>query len=64
METSIIDGGIELIDEIAPLWTKLNIHHAAVSPYFSDDFRSTIFENRKVKFTGLVTVSELSTLFA
>ena len=34
------------IDTIAPLWRKLNAHHASHSPDFSDVFRGIDFESR------------------
>jgi GNAT superfamily N-acetyltransferase len=44
-----VAGGIELLGEIQPLWEQLNRHHAAISPYFADDFRDYKFNERKAK---------------
>ncbi len=40
-------GESELLDSIEDLWGKLNLHHAEVSPHFSDQFRLNTFEKRK-----------------
>lgn len=40
-------GESELLDSIEGLWSKLNLHHAEVSPHFSDQFRLNTFEKRK-----------------
>ncbi len=49
-------GGLELLDEIQPLWERLNQHHAAVSPYFASHFQAFRFAERKAsllrKYTG------------
>jgi len=41
-------GESERLDSIESLWVKLNIHHAEVSPHFSDQFRLNRFEKRKL----------------
>ncbi len=40
-------GGVELLNEIQPLWEQLNRHHAEVSPNFSADFHAKTFTGRK-----------------
>jgi ribosomal protein S18 acetylase RimI-like enzyme len=40
-------GGVELLDDVQPLWEQLNQHHAAVSPYFAADFHAKTFSGRK-----------------
>ena len=42
-----ISGGAELLDEIQPLWEKLNQHHEEISSHFSADFRVYKFAERK-----------------
>ena len=44
-----ISGGIELLDEIQPLWEKLNQHHEKISPHFSHEFRDYGFSARKAR---------------
>ncbi len=44
-----ISGGIELLDEIQPLWEKLNQHHEEISPHFSHEFRDYGFSKRKAR---------------
>jgi GNAT superfamily N-acetyltransferase len=42
-----LNGGIELIDKIEPLWLQLNTHHSSISPFFGDYFKRFKFEDRK-----------------
>ncbi len=44
-----IFGGVELLDEIQPLWEKLNQHHEEISPYFSHEFQDYGFLKRKAR---------------
>jgi GNAT superfamily N-acetyltransferase len=41
------EGGIELLDTIAPLWRKLTIHHAGISTHFHDHFLGLRWDERK-----------------
>ncbi|WP_461614323.1 GNAT family N-acetyltransferase [Clostridium sp. Marseille-QA1073] len=45
-----INGGIELLDSIKPLWEKLNNHHRGNSNNFSHNYEKFTFELRKEKF--------------
>ncbi len=45
-----INGGIELLDLIEPLWDKLNNHHMGNSNNFSHNYEKFTFELRKEKF--------------
>lgn len=45
-----IDGNIEFIDYVKPLWEKLNDHHRANSNYFDYRFLKFKFDDRKNKF--------------
>lgn len=47
-----INGGIEILDIVKPLWEKLNKQHGNLSTYFQHQFRETKFENRKSKFVS------------
>lgn len=42
-----IMGGIELIDKIEEMWSKLNTHHSSISPFFKGDFNNFRFTERK-----------------
>ena len=44
-----ISGGAELLDDIQPLWEKLNQHHEAISPHFSYEFQDYGFSKRKAR---------------
>lgn len=52
-------GGAELLDAIAPLWIKLNAHHADISPCFSDHFRTNEFDRRKLELIAKLSTGEL-----
>jgi len=45
-----INGGIELLDLIKPLWEKLNNYHRGNSNNFSQNYEGLTFELRKEKF--------------
>jgi GNAT superfamily N-acetyltransferase len=47
-----IHGNEALLDEIKQLWQGLNQHHAAVSQYFSEDFKAFTFDQRSEKLRG------------
>jgi diamine N-acetyltransferase len=47
---SILTGGPELLDRIAPLWHELRAHHATVSPTWRENVLSFTFEYRKAYF--------------
>lgn len=40
-------GGSESLDQIAPLWKKLNRHHARISLHFSSQISQKTFPERK-----------------
>src|SRR5436190_22522928 len=44
---SILRGGAELLDRVAPLWKQLRIHHAEVSPTWRENLLGSTFEYRK-----------------
>lgn len=55
--TSIIhyvEGGVEILDVVGPLWEELNRHHQALSEHFADTMRGRSFAARKA---GLVEKS-------
>ncbi|MBN2795198.1 MAG: GNAT family N-acetyltransferase [Clostridia bacterium] len=43
-------GSYDLIDEVKPLWEKLNSHHRANSKYFKTQFEKSSYEKRKKHF--------------
>lgn len=45
-----IEGGVELLEQVAPLWEALNEHHAERSVHFQDRFNSFSFAMRKKAF--------------
>jgi len=47
MTTEYYSGGVELLDEVGPLWEKLNRHHARLAPAFSDFILKRTFAERK-----------------
>lgn len=48
METiQFIEGREDLLDEVSPLWQKLNEHHQAKSRHFSEKFSQYTFNQRK-----------------
>lgn len=48
MNSDIQSGGIELIDQIEPVWEELNRLHLQKSAFFSDDFKNFKFLKRKL----------------
>lgn len=46
-ELKFIEGGAELLDNVRPLWKKLNALHAEKSPHFADAFDKRKFLERK-----------------
>lgn len=46
-QVEIISGGTELLDDVEPLWAKLNEHHKKRSTHFSHKFEQLTFEKRK-----------------
>ncbi len=58
-EVEYVHGGIEWLDEIGPLWEKLNALHGERSPHFADSFRNGSFSKRKAE---LLTKSQTAQL--
>jgi ribosomal protein S18 acetylase RimI-like enzyme len=58
-EIEYVHGGIEWLDEIGPLWEKLNALHGELSPHFADSFRNGSFSKRKAE---LLTKSQTARL--
>lgn len=44
-----VNGSVELLDLVEPMWYKLNRHHEEMSKYFKERYRNFKFENRKHK---------------
>lgn len=60
----IIEGGVELLDDIKPLWELLNRHHADISSHFSDYFKNFTFESRKTALEAKARRGTLRIFFA
>jgi hypothetical protein len=43
LELKFIEGGAELLDNMRPLWERLNDLHAEKSPHFAEVFAKTSF---------------------
>jgi ribosomal protein S18 acetylase RimI-like enzyme len=59
--TSILTGGPELLDRIAPLWQELRSHHASISPTWRHSLLASDFQARKADLlqksaTGLLVL--------
>ena len=48
-ELKFVEGGAELLDNVRPLWKKLNALHAEKSPHFADAFAKSTFLQRKAE---------------
>ena len=46
-QTQFIEGGTKLLPAVAPLWKKLTRHHAGISLFFSDQFMSMQWPERR-----------------
>ena len=47
LAVGFIEGGIKLLPTVAPLWNKLTRHHAGISLFFSDQFLSMQWPERR-----------------
>jgi diamine N-acetyltransferase len=45
----LIEGGEDLLDDVAPLWQKLNDHHQAKSQHFAEKFSQRTFDHRRAE---------------
>ena len=46
-----MEGGVEILDSVGPLWEELNRHHQAISGHFSETIAGRSFADRRA---GLV----------
>src|SRR5262245_62044162 len=46
-DLSLLNGGVELLDRVEPLWTQLRRHHADLAPQFSASLLASSFEKRR-----------------
>jgi len=51
--------GASGIDAVRPLWGKLNLHHAQMSPRFGGELRLRTFEARKQELLGKADAGKL-----
>jgi ribosomal protein S18 acetylase RimI-like enzyme len=63
-ELKFIEGGPELLDNVRPLWKKLNALHAKKSPNFADAFAKTKFLERKEALKYKAVTGELIVILA
>ncbi len=42
-----MEGGVELLDQVVPLWEELNRHHQKLSEHFSDAMAARAFADRR-----------------
>lgn len=61
-QPELIEGGIELLDDIRPLWEHLNRLHGQVTPHFRADFQAYRFEDRKQYLQSKSTLGEVRIL--
>lgn len=59
MHLELEEGGIERLDDIRPLWERLNRLHADVTPHFQADFKAYAFEDRKQYLESKNTLGEV-----
>jgi hypothetical protein len=64
LELKFIEGGAELLDNIRPLWERLNDLHAEKSPHFAEIFAKTSFSQRKVELENKATTGRLLVILA
>lgn len=55
----LVEGGIERLEDIRPLWERLNQIHATVTPHFRADFEAYAFEDRKLYLESKSTLGEV-----
>ena len=49
MDILLIEGGTELLDRVAPIWTQLRRHHCELAPQWAQTLIATSFEDRRAK---------------
>jgi ribosomal protein S18 acetylase RimI-like enzyme len=59
LELKFIEGGTELLDNVQPLWEKLNDLHVVKSPHFAEAFAKTSFSRRKVELENKARTGRL-----
>ena len=61
---SLVTGGAELLDRIAPLWHDLRRHHAELDPKWRSGLLATEFAERKAELLGKSRGGEMLVLLA
>ena len=64
LRLKFIEGSTELLDDIRPLWEKLNDLHAEKSPHFAEVFAKTNFLKRKVELENKAITGRLLVILA
>jgi diamine N-acetyltransferase len=58
------EGGIKLLPVVAPLWKKLTRHHAGISLFFSDQFMSMQWPERRADLLEKAGLGKLHIVLA
>src|SRR5271165_7516161 len=64
IELKFVEGGAELLDNVRPLWKKLNALHAEKSPHFADAFAKSTFLQRKAELEHKAITGRLLVILA
>lgn len=59
-----LEGGAALLDEIAPLWKKLTLHHSGISTYFSREFEYIKWQERRADLLEKARLGKLYIVLA
>jgi diamine N-acetyltransferase len=59
-----IEGNEDLIEDVAPLWERLNVHHQAISTYFSHQIGQMTFTQRKSHWLEKVKTGQIRIVLA
>jgi ribosomal protein S18 acetylase RimI-like enzyme len=63
-QIQFIEGGIKLLPFVAPLWKKLTRHHAGISLFFSDQFLSMKWPERRADLREKARLGKLHIVMA
>lgn len=54
-----VEGGVEILDLVAPLWEELNRHHQALSDHFSEAIAERTFAARREELVKKISDGRL-----
>lgn len=49
-----VEGGVEILDLVAPLWEELNRHHQAISEHFAEAIARRTFAARRARLVNKI----------